>query len=106
MFLYYSVIKAKMGHMKSVEGILKSVRLRLFSKKLFIARSVELFPYREDVSVGLYLMQLARRGEVLQIAESGLGRPHAAACANSGRRGMGRFPRKCKLRGPCGVACG
>ena len=26
--------------------------------------SVEPFPYREDVSVGLYLLQLARRGEV------------------------------------------
>ena len=36
------------------------------------------------------------------VAESGR-RPGAAACANSGRRGMGRIPRKCKLRGPCGV---
>ena len=27
-------------------------------------------------------------------------RPSGAACASSGRRGMGRLPRKCKLRGP------
>ena len=40
---------------------------------------------------------------VLHVAESGrAARPGAAACANSGRRGMGRIPRKCKLRGPSG----
>ena len=39
--------------------------------------------------------------EHMQVAESGRLRPSAAACANSGRRGTGRFPRKCKLRGPC-----
>ena len=37
----------------------------------------------------------------LEVAESGRLRPSAAACANSGRRGMGRLPRKCKLRGLC-----
>ena len=36
-----------------------------------------------------------------EVAES-----RAQLLANSGRRGMGRFPRKCELRGPCGVACG
>ena len=30
----------------------------------------------------------------------------AQLLANSGRRGMGRIPRKCKLRGPCRVTCG
>ena len=40
--------------------------------------------------------------EFSKVAESGRKRPRAAACANSGRRGIGRFPRKCKLRGPCG----
>ena len=39
------------------------------------------------------------------VAESGR-RPSGAACANSGRRGMGQFPRKCKLRGPSGVTVG
>ena len=35
-----------------------------------------------------------------EVAERGRG-PSAAACANFWRRVMGRFPRKCKLRGPC-----
>ena len=30
----------------------------------------------------------------------------AQLLANFGRRGIGRFPRKYKLRGPCGVTCG
>ena len=37
---------------------------------------------------------------------SGLSRPGAAAGANFWRRGMGRIPRKCKLRGPCGITYG
>ena len=36
------------------------------------------------------------------VAESGRLRPGAAACANFGRRGIGRLPRKCKPRGPVG----
>ena len=43
---------------------------------------------------------------VHNVAESGLSRPRAAACANSGRRGMGRLPRKWKPRGPCGDPVG
>ena len=39
-----------------------------------------------------------------EVAESG--RPgRAQLLANSGRRGIGRFPRKCELRGPCRVTC-
>ena len=38
--------------------------------------------------------------EAALVAESGLSRPSGAACANAGRRGIGRLPRKCKLRGP------
>ena len=41
-----------------------------------------------------------------EVDEDGEGRgerPQAARLlANSGRRGIGRFPRKCKLWGPCG----
>ena len=33
-------------------------------------------------------------------------RPRAAACANSGRRGIGRFPRKMQTAGTLWVACG
>ena len=33
-------------------------------------------------------------------------RPSGAACVSSGRRGIGRFPRKRKLRGPCGYLVG
>ena len=33
-------------------------------------------------------------------------RPSGAACANFGKRGIGRLPRKCKLRGPRGVTVG
>ena len=49
-----------------------------------------------------------RRDEEVRGAPRGRGltRPRAAACANFWRRGMGRFPRKCKLRGPCGYPKG
>ena len=45
-----------------------------------------------------FIFELIRRGE----------RPagRAELLANSGRRGIGRFPRKCKLRGPPRVTCG
>ena len=41
-------------------------------------------------------------GEASRRAAAGRAQP----LAKFGRRGMGRFPRKCKVRGPCGVACG
>ena len=37
-------------------------------------------------------------GEASRRAAAGRAQP----LAKFGRRGMGRFPRKCKLRGPCG----
>ena len=39
-------------------------------------------------------------GTDMVLAESGRGNGRAELLANSGRRGIGRFPRKCKLRGP------
>ena len=46
--------------------------------------------------VSCFLMAMSRRAAAGQ----------AQLLANSGRRGIGRFPRKCKLRGPCGVTSG
>jgi hypothetical protein len=48
--------------------------------------------------------QAAKGGVLAEVAGlSGRFRPSAAACDNFWRRVMGRFPRKCKLRGPFGV---
>ena len=59
----------------------------------------------KPVQCGSYSMSIvyfaAYTAVISLVAESGRLRPSAAACANSGRRGMGRLPRKCKPRGPC-----
>ena len=58
----------------------------------------------KPVQCGSYSMSIvyfaAYTAVISLVAESGRLRPSAAACANSGKRGMGRLPRKCKLRGP------
>ena len=57
-------------------------------------------------SFRVYVGRVTVRGVYPQVAESGLSRPRAAAGANFWRRGMGQFPRTCKLRGPSGVTVG
>ena len=74
------------------------VRLAQVDEELVIRRpKVKAAPKHASRSLAQPAVQSAA-----QIAESGRGNGRAELLANSGRRGIGRFPRKCKPRGPCG----
>ena len=62
-------------------------------------------PEAQQVTVAkmrtVFQTEVKKAGDT-DVAESGRASGRAELLANSGRRGIGRFPRKCKLRGPFG----
>ena len=86
------------------------IHARLQRYKVHFGRSFDPYPKAKDLCKSMLEFDPNKRPDAAQALRHPWSRRAAAGraqlLANFGRCGMGRLPRKCKLRGPCRVTYG